>query len=76
MDDLLFPDFFDDPLPPDNPRTALPGTPDKIEVLIARHHAHAALWHSMDTQEDARRARKSRTLRNGQIRFEGVVMEG
>jgi hypothetical protein len=41
-------DFNGEPRLPPTPTDALPGSPEKVEVLMERAHLGVALWHPQD----------------------------
>jgi len=52
---------------------ALPGTPEKVEVLARRYRRRQKLFHRRDALEDDRFARLIAVGRNGRPRFVAVV---
>lgn len=40
-------------LPPAAPTPALPGSPEKVAILVQRAEMHQSLWHPQDAPMDA-----------------------
>jgi hypothetical protein len=51
-------DFYGRGHPPSAPTSALPGTPEKVAVLMKRAQLRQSLWHAKDARLDSPRLRR------------------